>query len=63
VACSGVPHRRPDPGPALGALKLGALKLGALKMTFDLFRPNEGETAVKRLSCQVDQLSIIVKVF
>jgi hypothetical protein len=42
---------------------LGALKLGALKMTFDLFRPNEGETAVKRLSCQVDQLSIIVKVF
>ena len=53
MACSGVPHRRPDPGPALGALK----------RTFDLFRPNEGKTAVKRLSSRVDQLSIIVKVF
>jgi hypothetical protein len=32
-------------------------------MTFDLFRPNEGETVVKRLSSLVDQLSINVKVF
>ena len=53
VACSVVPHRRPDPGPALGALKV----------TFDLFRPNEGKTAVKGLSSVVDQLSIIVRVF
>jgi hypothetical protein len=55
VACSVVPHRRarPSPGPALSALKV----------TFDLFRPNEGKTAVKGLSIVVDQLSIIVKVF
>jgi hypothetical protein len=37
--------------------------LGVLKVTFDLFRSNEGKTAVKGLSCVVDQLSIIVKVF
>jgi hypothetical protein len=53
VACSVVPHRRSDPGPALGALKV----------TFDLSRPDEGKTAVKGLSGVVDQLWIIVKVF
>jgi hypothetical protein len=32
-------------------------------VTFDLFRPNEGKTAVNGLSRVVDQLSILVKVF
>ena len=52
VTCSVVPHRQLDPGP----------ELGAVQVTFDLFRPNAGQTGIKGLSSVVDPLSTVVKV-
>jgi hypothetical protein len=53
TGCSVVPQRRPERNRVRHCAHL---------VTFDLFPPNQGKAAVKRLSSVVDQLSIVVMV-